>query len=88
MPSKRTTAARPKKGARLEELAEQIRVCTLCPLCESRTLAVPGDGPSYPFACTNVKGAHDSASYPAMHGTHEHWSDAYPSMSQPRCRAI
>jgi DNA polymerase len=33
-----------KKGARLEELAEQIRVCTRCPLCRSRTLAVPGDG--------------------------------------------
>src|SRR5215831_16708845 len=49
MPSKRITPARaapdrPKKAARLEELAEQIRACTLCPLCESRTLAVPGDG--------------------------------------------
>jgi uracil-DNA glycosylase family 4 len=33
-----------KKAARLEELAAQIRVCTKCPLCESRTLAVPGDG--------------------------------------------
>ncbi|MBV9959983.1 MAG: uracil-DNA glycosylase, partial [Acidobacteria bacterium] len=29
---------------RLEELAEQIRVCIKCPLCESRTNAVPGDG--------------------------------------------
>jgi len=36
--------AKTKKGARLEELAEQIRVCTRCPLHESRTLAVPGDG--------------------------------------------
>ena len=36
--------AKSKRGARLEELAAQIRVCTLCPLCESRTLAVPGDG--------------------------------------------
>src|SRR5262245_51073698 len=49
MPSKRITPARaapdrPKKAARLEALAEQIRACTLCPLCESRTLAVPGDG--------------------------------------------
>jgi len=33
-----------KKVARLEELAAQIRVCTRCPLHESRTLAVPGDG--------------------------------------------
>jgi uracil-DNA glycosylase len=29
---------------KLEVLAAQIRVCTLCPLHESRTLAVPGDG--------------------------------------------
>ncbi|HEY0005059.1 MAG TPA: uracil-DNA glycosylase, partial [Pyrinomonadaceae bacterium] len=29
---------------RLAELAAQIRVCTLCPLYASRTLAVPGDG--------------------------------------------
>ncbi|HSE97590.1 MAG TPA: uracil-DNA glycosylase, partial [Blastocatellia bacterium] len=39
-----------KKIARLEELASQIRVCTKCPLHESRTLAVPGDGkPSASF---------------------------------------
>ncbi len=36
--------AKSKKGARLDELAAQIRVCTRCPLWESRTLAVPGDG--------------------------------------------
>src|SRR5919202_2865617 len=36
--------AKTKRGARLEELAAQIRVCTKCPLWESRTLAVPGDG--------------------------------------------
>jgi len=36
--------AKSKKARRLEELAEQIRGCTLCPLWESRTLAVPGDG--------------------------------------------
>lgn len=36
--------AKSKRGARLEELAAQIRVCTFCPLWESRTLAVPGDG--------------------------------------------
>ncbi len=36
--------ARSKKAERLEELAAQIRVCTKCPLHESRTLAVPGDG--------------------------------------------
>src|SRR5919206_4963198 len=33
-----------KRVARLEDLAAQIRVCTKCPLWESRTLAVPGDG--------------------------------------------
>lgn len=36
--------AKSKRGARLEALAAQIRVCTKCPLWESRTLAVPGDG--------------------------------------------
>src|ERR687894_1219313 len=36
--------AKSKKAARLDELAAQIRVCTRCPLHESRTLAVPGDG--------------------------------------------
>src|SRR5215212_9398222 len=36
--------AKSKKVRRLEELAAQIRVCTKCPLWESRTLAVPGDG--------------------------------------------
>jgi DNA polymerase len=36
--------AKSKKARRLNALAAQIRVCTLCPLHESRTLAVPGDG--------------------------------------------
>ncbi len=36
--------AKSKKAQRLDELAAQIRVCTRCPLHESRTLAVPGDG--------------------------------------------
>lgn len=36
--------AKSKKAKRLEELAEQIRICTKCPLHESRTWAVPGDG--------------------------------------------
>jgi uracil-DNA glycosylase len=36
--------AKPKKADRLEVLAAQIRVCTKCPLHESRTVAVPGDG--------------------------------------------
>jgi uracil-DNA glycosylase len=36
--------AKPKKAHRLDVLAAQIRVCTKCPLHESRTLAVPGDG--------------------------------------------
>jgi uracil-DNA glycosylase len=36
--------AKSKKAHRLEELAAQIRVCQLCPLAQSRTNAVPGDG--------------------------------------------
>ena len=36
--------AKTKKARRLDELAAQIRVCTRCPLWESRTHAVPGDG--------------------------------------------
>jgi DNA polymerase len=36
--------AKTKKARRLDELAAQIKVCTRCPLCESRTNAVPGDG--------------------------------------------
>src|SRR5437868_1209620 len=31
-------------SAKLEALAKKIRRCTKCPLCESRTNAVPGDG--------------------------------------------
>ncbi|MGV3772339.1 MAG: uracil-DNA glycosylase [Verrucomicrobiales bacterium] len=34
----------PKKSQFLQELGDKIRVCPLCPLCESRTLAVPGEG--------------------------------------------
>lgn len=33
-----------EKAERLEALAAQIRVCTKCPLHQSRTLAVPGEG--------------------------------------------
>jgi uracil-DNA glycosylase family 4 len=36
--------AKTKKARRLDELAAQIKVCTRCPLCESRCEAVPGDG--------------------------------------------
>lgn len=36
--------AKSKKARRLDELAAQIRVCTRCPLHESRTQAVPGEG--------------------------------------------
>jgi len=36
--------AKSKKSNKLEELAARIRVCQLCPLSESRTNAVPGDG--------------------------------------------
>lgn len=31
----------------LDELATEIRVCTLCRLCEGRTKAVPGEGSSH-----------------------------------------
>ena len=33
-----------KRAQRLEELAAEISVCVKCPLHESRTIAVPGDG--------------------------------------------
>jgi uracil-DNA glycosylase len=36
--------AKPKKAGELDSLAAQIRVCTKCPLHQSRVLAVPGDG--------------------------------------------
>src|SRR5215475_14151854 len=36
--------AQTKKAKRLAELAEQICVCVRCPLHQSRTLAVPGEG--------------------------------------------
>ena len=36
--------AKAAKAQRLGALAAQIRVCTKCPLCKSRKLAVPGDG--------------------------------------------
>lgn len=38
--------AKSKRSKRLEEMAQEIRVCTKCPLCESRKNAVPGDGKS------------------------------------------
>lgn len=30
----------------LEQIAEQVRICTRCPLHQSRKLAVPGEGPA------------------------------------------
>src|SRR5215470_3606513 len=36
--------AKAAKAGELEVLAARIRVCTKCPLSESRTLAVPGEG--------------------------------------------
>jgi DNA polymerase len=36
--------AQPRKGNILDSLAAQIRICTKCPLHQSRILAVPGDG--------------------------------------------
>src|SRR5262249_52428627 len=39
--------AKAAKAGKLEVLAAQIRVCTKCPLSESRTLAVPGEGRTY-----------------------------------------
>jgi DNA polymerase len=38
--------AKTRRAQRLEELAAQVRVCVKCPLHESRTNAVPGDGRS------------------------------------------
>jgi DNA polymerase len=36
--------AKVQRAKRLEELAQQICICTKCPLHTSRTEAVPGDG--------------------------------------------
>jgi DNA polymerase len=36
--------AKAAKAGKLDALAAQIRVCTKCPLSQSRTLAVPGEG--------------------------------------------
>jgi uracil-DNA glycosylase len=33
-----------QRAEKLEEMSEAIRVCTKCPLWQSRTIAVPGDG--------------------------------------------
>ena len=38
------TVKKPRRRDPLEDLAARIRRCTKCPLHESRTLAVPGDG--------------------------------------------
>lgn len=37
-------ANKANRAKQLEVIASEIRVCTKCPLAESRTLAVPGDG--------------------------------------------
>src|SRR5439155_18536118 len=39
-----TTLRRGRAEQVLEALAAQIRICTRCPLCHSRTIAVPGEG--------------------------------------------
>lgn len=36
----------PGREKKLADLAEQIRVCLRCPLCQTRTEAVPGEGSS------------------------------------------
>lgn len=36
---------RAQREAQLSALAEEVRRCTLCPLAQHRTLAVPGEGP-------------------------------------------
>ena len=36
--------AKTAKAGKLEAMAEKIRICVKCPLHQSRTLAVPGDG--------------------------------------------
>ncbi len=37
-------SAERRDGDSLEKVAEEVRKCTLCPLCKSRTHAVPGEG--------------------------------------------
>lgn len=44
-PSKDLFSEDPLAGKSLEQLAAMIRSCTECRLCESRTQAVPGEGP-------------------------------------------
>ena len=38
------TPPSPRTPAPLEEIADIVRACKLCPLCETRTNAVPGEG--------------------------------------------
>ena len=45
-----TAAPRRKPGSGMEDLAERIKNCTLCPLCETRTNTVPGEGNPRPEA--------------------------------------
>ncbi|HSU53018.1 MAG TPA: uracil-DNA glycosylase, partial [Candidatus Dormibacteraeota bacterium] len=53
LPTKTRKIAKPKRDGpapasdkyeNLEQLAARIRVCPACPLCQSRTNAVPGEG--------------------------------------------
>jgi uracil-DNA glycosylase len=44
------TAAPLPENDSLEAVAEEVRACRLCRLCETRGLAVPGQGPNSPLA--------------------------------------
>jgi uracil-DNA glycosylase len=46
----RAVLSAPRSGDSLEAIAEEIRSCRACRLCEKRKLAVPGQGPGAPLA--------------------------------------
>jgi len=46
----RAVISAPRAGDSLEAIAEEVRVCRACRLCEKRKLAVPGQGPERPIA--------------------------------------
>jgi uracil-DNA glycosylase len=46
----RAALAAPRAGDSLDTIAEEVRACRACRLCEKRKLAVPGQGPSSPLA--------------------------------------
>jgi DNA polymerase len=46
----RADIAAPRSGDSLEAIAEEVRACRACRLCEKRKQAVPGQGPASPLA--------------------------------------